>query len=88
VGSGDDWVRGSSGAFTRSPDHLLGAAGLTGCASHSICRHVGKGAMSLIPQDTTPLPVMQETPTAISPGRENIEALLVGVLLSINITHN
>ena len=44
--------------------------------------------MSLIPQDTTPLPVMQETPTAISPGRENIEALLVGVLLSINITHN
>ena len=33
VGSGDDWVRGSSGAFTRSPDYLL-----WGCRVDWLCK--------------------------------------------------
>ena len=85
---GDDWVRDSSEASRRSPDHLLGGFRLTDCASRTVCRDVGKEVMSLSPQDTTLLPATWETPTAAShllrllpPSNASLHQVLIALLL-------
>lgn len=88
AGGGDDWVSRSLGGFMRSPDGLLG-----GCRVDWLCksrclqscgekRHESQSSGHHFP------PSLAGNSNRSLPGLKNIETLLTGVLLSMNIAYN